>query len=72
VHHAAVRADPEFRLLHHADLHPVHPDRHPVLGLLLAGRGRRPRQDITGAAHRAHHDDAEFRGQGVAAESLVC
>ena len=52
-----VHAEEADRVLPAADVHPVHPHRHPVLGLVLDQRGRRPRQDLPGCHHGPHHGD---------------
>lgn len=46
-------------LLPDPDLHPVRPDRHHLLGELLAQQERDARQGGAGCHHRAHHDDAD-------------
>ena len=59
------------RLLHHAVLYPHNPHRHPVVGRLLDRPRGRPRQDLRGSAHRAHHHHAALGVKGAAAQSAL-
>ena len=59
------------RILHLPDLPAEHPHRHPVVGLLLDRPRGRPRQDLRGSAHRAHHHHAALGVKGAAAQSAL-
>lgn len=48
------------RLLHHTDLRPQRTGGGPLLGQLLADRGRRPREDIPRSPHCPDHHYPEY------------
>ncbi len=54
----ALQPEAAVRLLPAADVHPLHPHRRAVLGLLLDQRRGRPGAHLARRHHRAHHDDA--------------
>ena len=54
-------APASLRILSAPDIHPVHPDCHPLLGLILDQHGRCPCQDLARRHHRTHHDDTTVR-----------
>ena len=68
VHRRQLLPQAEPRLLHDHHLHPQFDDRHAVLGLLLALRGRRPRQNLTGHLDRPHDDHPDIHGRVLSAE----
>ena len=68
VHRRQLLPQAEPRLLHDHHLHSQSDDRHAVLGLLLALRGRRPRQNLTGHLDRSHHDNPDLHGRFLSAQ----
>lgn len=66
-----VRVAERFWLLPHPDLHAQFPNRHHLLGLLLAQRRGQPSPSVSRLAHRAHPDHTDRRGQPVPAQGIL-
>ena len=65
-----VRASARHRILHDPSLHPEHPHRDPVLGLLLDQHRGFTSARLHRSPHRADDDDPEHRA-GLAAEGQL-
>ena len=59
------------RLFSHPGLHPEHPDRHPIVGIVLDQYRRDPGSGVARPSHRAHDDHTEYFGEQLPAESVV-
>ena len=66
----SVRVETRHRLLHDPSVHPEHPHRHPVMGVLLDQHRGVSRSRVHRPAHRADDDDPKHRA-GVAAEGQL-
>ena len=71
VHLRGVHAGSTVPLLPRADLHPNHPDRHPVLGVLLDRRDSCPCARHTRDPYHPHDDVTEYRHQPATATCLL-